>query len=1014
MRENAIDKVLSNKGRKCRSLVSGVLVFMLLCFITQAGTPGGVLRVKGGAAGELQTLAVGTQLGQLAPDFTLADIQGRRLSLTKLRGQDVLLVFWGIRCPHCAARVSLLNTVNENGLKVVAIALGATPTQVAQYIEHWKVEFEILPDTDGTVGRRYGVVSVPQPFWIDADGTILLGGSEEGALIWASLGEQEVRAGAPVDLVAYVVPYMGDVDGSIDAEWYAFYDRVRRWHDDNAMPGSFSFYPETMDDPTFNKILGDMHTSENIELILKGEDTYKGRRLDLMTHAEVKLALQAWQNKFVSELEQLGYSDIDPPVAYNQLLQRFNTTIRDAARDVGFKIYFEQGTSDEYGYVDMLPDFDITQYSVPLTTTGLPGPETVFRPVQQIIQEILDFDDERLLFIDGIKVVPLLCHQQDFRVSEGSDVVNEEKFGIYTELLTSLRDDPRIRLLRPIEVYELRHGRPRNYILTDFETVDHGWTAEGVGQGRFEIGPPAPFDPNEGACSTDCFGTGPLADHSPSGVNAACTNLDGYMAPFESLNTNSLTSPVYDFTGRRNVRLELWAFMEIEGLNFDLCYFQYKNDPLGEWTTFETYGIDAEYSDDWAAYTKDLSRVADGRNYFQLRFYCTTDEAFEGTGVCVDDILLSWSKAADFNGDDEINFLDYAGLATMWMNWPSGPIDQIYDLSGDGVVDVEDLAELANDWLSQGYSTRPVVKQPDPSIEICNWQGCAAGAASVSIDDSYTSCRDILDQNGFRGTYYLAWTDTFSQAEWDTWRAIYAEGHELGGHTITHGSRDILEEEILRSELSANKNDILTNVGMPEEELTSFAWPRGDTTAESKAIASEYFISARGYHINELEERNPADFMYLKSLNTPHYHDPEDDPPDYFQKADEAEALGKWVNFVFHNECLDDGAISYLTTKDLWVAPVGRVAKYIKERQNAQILDVVRNQSEVSCTLVSSLNPHLFNQKLTMRVTVNPADVQAVLINGKTAAFTKGIDHVLINVRPSGTDAIRIVLGQTM
>jgi peroxiredoxin len=1012
MCKNFVREGLPNENARCRWLISAVVLFMLLFSTSWAGTLPGAFHTEGHPAPMLQGPAVGTRVGQLAPDFTLVDVQGRPRSLSEFRGQEVLLVFWSIHCPHCTAKVSLLNAVNADGLKVLAVAVGTRSTQLARYIGDSKIEFDILSDANGTVAKAYGVSSVPQPFWIDVDGTILLSGSEHGSGIWASLGGQDVRADAPAELVAYVVPYMGDIDGGINEEWYAFYDRVRRWHDDNAMPGSFSFYPDTMDDPRFNKILGDMYTSENIELILKGEDTYQGRRLDLMTYAEVKQALQAWQNMFVSGLEQVGYSNVELPVAYNQLLQRFNETTRDAAHDVGFQIYFEQGVSDEYGYVDMLPDFDITQYSVALTTTGLPGPETVFRSVQEIIQDILDFDDERLIFIDGVKVVPLLCHQQDFRVSEESSEVDETKFGTYTELLTTLRSDPRIRLIRPREVYQLRHGSPRNYILTDFETADHGWMAEGTGQGRFEIGPPVPFDPSEGACWTDCFGTGPSEDHSAFGVNAACTNLDGHMAPLEDVYTNSLTSPVYDFTGRRNVGLELWTFMEIEGLNFDLCYFQYKNDPLGEWTTFETYGANAEDSDDWTAYAHDLSGVADGKSYFQLRFYCTTDDWFEGSGLCVDDILISWSKAADFNGDDEIDFLDYAGLAGAWQT-RSGGADKTYDLSGDGIVDVGDLVELANDWLSEGYSSRPVVKKPDRSIKICDWQGCAAGAASVSIDDSYPSCRDILNQNGFRGTYYLAWTDTFSEAEWDMWRSIYAEGHELGGHTTTHGSSNILEDEILRWELSSNRNDILTNVGMPEEELTSFAWPRGDATAESEAIASEYFLSARGYHVNELEEKDPADFMYLKSLNTPHYHDPQYDPPDYFQKADEAEALGKWVIFVFHNECLDDGAISYLTTKDLWVAPVGTVVKYIKERQSAQIIDVVQTQSEVSCTLASSLDPHQFNQKLTIRVAVKPASVQVVLVNGKAAAFTQGVDHILMNVRPSGSDEIRIVLGQT-
>jgi len=1008
MYENEIEGALYTRERKRRLPISAVGFLILLLSMTQSGSPRELFQTGDGSTTELNRLGIGFQPGQLAPDFTLADLRGRQVNLAQLRGREVLLVFWSINCPYCAAKIPLLNDVNNSGLKVVAVALGASPADVAMYIEHWKVEFDMLPDTDGAVGRKYGVVSVPLPFWIDSDGAILLGGSEHGPQIWGALNGHNIQAAKSAELLVYVVPYIGDIDGGIDEGWYAFYDRVRRWHDDNAVPGSFSFYPETMGDPRFNQILADMYTSENIELILKGEDTYLGRRLDLMTQAEVTLTLNAWQNMFVSELEKLGYSDVMPPVAYNQLLQRFNTTIRNAAHDVGFKIYFEQGVSDEYGYVDILPDFDITQYSVSLTITGLPGPEMAFKSVEDIIQEILEFDDERLLFINGVKVVPLLCHQQDFRLSESSDEVNEEKFRIYTELLSSARNDPRIKLLKPAEVYELRHISPVNYILTDFETSDHGWTADGTGQGRFEIGSPVPFDQDDSSCLTDCFGTGPSADHSSPGVNAACTNLDGYMAPFDSLYTNSLTSPIYDFTGRRNVRLELWAFMEIEGLNYDLCYFQYKNDPLGQWTTFETYGIDAEYSDDWTLYTFDLNNAADGRSFFQLRFYCTTDGAFEGTGLCLDDILLSWSKAADFNGDNEVDFLDYAGLATMWLDWPGDPADLIYDLSGDGVVNIADIAELANDWLSQGYSSRPVIKEPDQSIYICDWQGCAAGAASVSVDDSYPSCRDILNQEGFRGTYYLAWTDTFSQAEWDMWRSIYTEGHELGAHTISHGDPDILEEDILKWELSANKSDILTNVGMPEEELSSFAWPRGDATEESKSIASDYFVSARGYHINELEDKNPADFMYIRSLNTPHYHDAEYEPPDYFQTADEAEALGKWVNFVFHNECLDDGAIHYLSTKDLWVAPVGRVAKYIKERQNTQIVDIVRDRSGISCKLMTDLDPHLFNQKLTIRISVNPADVGAVLVNGKFAAFTKGSDHILVNVRPSGSDEIRI------
>ena len=96
--------------------------------------------------------------------------------------------------------------------------------------------------------------------------------------------------------------------------------------------------------------------------------------------------------------------------------------------------------------------------------------------------------------------------------------------------------------------------------------------------------------------------------------------------------------------------------------------------------------------------------------------------------------------------------------------------------------------------------------------------------------------------------------------------------------------------------------------------------------------------------------------MNLKSLNTPHFHSASLDPPNYFTMADLAEEQGKWVNYVFHNECEDDGAIDYLKTKDLWVAPIGRVAKYILERQNIEIQNLLVSESENSFNIISPLN----------------------------------------------------------
>jgi cysteine-rich repeat protein len=286
------------------------------------------------------------------------------------------------------------------------------------------------------------------------------------------------------DLQVYLVPYVGDIDGSIDSDWYYFYKMLWQWYNANDIPAGFSFYPRTMNDQEYNQILADMYSSPTIELITKGESEIAGKPLDKMSYAEVKALIESWQNRFVHELEQLGYSDVEVPIAYNQQLGRFTAAIRDAIKDLGFKIYFEQFES-EYGYLESLPDLDIMQYTIPLTVSGRPGPEESFKQPEQVIQELLDFEHEMMLYIDDIKVVSLMVHQQDFLIDETSSVLNRSKWDTYTSLLLSAKNDVRIRLINPSEIYYMRRDQLCGDGVLDIgEECDDGNTVDSDGCSR--------------------------------------------------------------------------------------------------------------------------------------------------------------------------------------------------------------------------------------------------------------------------------------------------------------------------------------------------------------------------------------------------------------------------------------------------------------------------------------------------------------------------------------------------
>jgi Polysaccharide deacetylase len=312
-----------------------------------------------------------------------------------------------------------------------------------------------------------------------------------------------------------------------------------------------------------------------------------------------------------------------------------------------------------------------------------------------------------------------------------------------------------------------------------------------------------------------------------------------------------------------------------------------------------------------------------------------------------------------------------------------------------------------------------------PTVQICDWQGDRAGAVSITEDEPDSFVRAQLNAHNYKGTFYLMNTGTFTQADWALWQSIYKEGHELAGHTENHDAW-CNGNDLSAAQFYLNKNDILGHItGISPQEVTSFAWPCG-ITQDQQGIAGQYYISARGYYWNQLEDKNPLDFMELKSINTPCLHPGSCgipgtctnwngtpcDPGNLIQWADSAASQGKWAIFVFHWDWDRWGLIDSLPTKDLWVAPVGTVAKYIKERQNSTIGNLQSTGSSITFNLVNNQDHSLYNQELTLKVGIGQATAQSVKVNNVYKSFTpftvNGTNYIKFNVLPTGNNAIEI------
>ena len=128
------------------------------------------------------------------PTFTLRDLNGKEVRLEDYRGKIVFLNFWATWCLPCRKEMpsmeKLYSEFKDRDFTMLAVDLREEAKKVMAFKERFKLNFPILLDSDGRVGRKYGVWSIPITFLIDREGFLI--GVALGARNWASKGAFEL------------------------------------------------------------------------------------------------------------------------------------------------------------------------------------------------------------------------------------------------------------------------------------------------------------------------------------------------------------------------------------------------------------------------------------------------------------------------------------------------------------------------------------------------------------------------------------------------------------------------------------------------------------------------------------------------------------------------------------------------------------------------------------------------------------------------------------------------------
>jgi thiol-disulfide isomerase/thioredoxin len=120
--------------------------------------------------------------GKVAPGFTLATLDGKKVSLSDYKGRPVLVNFWATWCGPCKVEMPWFEEFRKQyaaqGLVILGLAddVDAGKDAIAKVAQKTGVTYPILL-TDGKIQKAYGgpdgMDYLPMSFYVDKNGVIV-------------------------------------------------------------------------------------------------------------------------------------------------------------------------------------------------------------------------------------------------------------------------------------------------------------------------------------------------------------------------------------------------------------------------------------------------------------------------------------------------------------------------------------------------------------------------------------------------------------------------------------------------------------------------------------------------------------------------------------------------------------------------------------------------------------------------------------------------------------------------
>jgi cytochrome c biogenesis protein CcmG/thiol:disulfide interchange protein DsbE len=136
-----------------------------------------VVAVLSTGLGRDPSVAASPLVGRVAPDFTLGGLDGPPVTLSRLRGQVVVVNFWASWCAECHEEQQALDQTwqryRDAGVVVLGVDFEDTTDGARDYIHQSGVAYPVVEDKESRTALAYGIRGIPETFLVDRSGRIV-------------------------------------------------------------------------------------------------------------------------------------------------------------------------------------------------------------------------------------------------------------------------------------------------------------------------------------------------------------------------------------------------------------------------------------------------------------------------------------------------------------------------------------------------------------------------------------------------------------------------------------------------------------------------------------------------------------------------------------------------------------------------------------------------------------------------------------------------------------------------